>query len=1721
MIVEMLNMLNQFYSYLTEKLFTYFDDLNLKGGERYYLQFDSKDQVSGFYNYMKENSLSQEFYYQHSHGSPYTTYALLVGDIKIVVAATNEKVTPDFLVTLRNQVGEQKNEWDKTALLSICHETLDSIRGGSSDLQKEGMPLNVKTILKTLEEEIEKNTTLTPDHKEILKFHLKKKKEDAFIQSSLWDYEEILGFLSQGEIKNEDFSHLGLFIDSNLGQIPKKQMQNRLEENYLLYQQVQHIHEYENLQNQLEKMFDDRGITLLKQKDWQENEFSAIRNSHENILQGDRPLEYKESNGKSTNEGLYFWERPITETKAGQRKRQIIIFNPQKREEIQLSFEFDDRLKKEYIHTKSEKYCTVAGKKLQVVLPHEKDSSSFYQIVYTHKNQAKSKYTFNITIVECFQSALEGIKTNYEVNPKMKQIQVNRKSDDVIFGSSELPFEEVLIDNERQIVDITDIRKQISNESPAWEGESLSIQLQINNSILPINIKEEMSKVTPISGMRVWKLKREHAENFNYDIEKNKLKQNTREFSANSTLKQYLIEEFNWVRNKFYFAVRTAATIEEKDMKLHPEVKAAYEELLEYYSSNNTTPSLAHLSDEIVVLSTKYIEVFIKAIAEIKEDSIMEDETKNLFRLGTIQEDEKILFTPFHPLNIAYQLEVQNLLEDEIVDLHILDRLSPNNLLPYIYGDKGHIYRPISQKDSPGWIMYEPIEKVSIGESNAFLSNVVEEKLIQFVEHFPFLFLHQAKSPLQINVINITNDKEVVRGLIKFLKKELEKKGVSSIVPIEVSIYNKHTSFSAFESFSLIEDVEELENEFDVSLKTNTLDAVDVLRIIRTNILYYRRLEDEEYGYAHISFFKMLSNDIPATNKMEVINTGISMKGLLSSQSYLKTKYDYRKGFGLKNAENQTNPLILVARSYNELASNLESDGVKPYHKGETIVTRTANYDEEILQQLYNTSYWVTFIEPSVDLNFFQDSSKNLIVIHYSDQYSSSMQYDAITVTDKSTQYKMIIDQHLKSNGIEAKQSEIETAIRAFNSFNGEWLLRLIGSKGHFSREKLSIISAIKYVLSIMDHPDIFWVPISLEEILRIAGATRLAKSEGIFSAKNLGVNGVHSDDLLLIGLEFKEDELFLHYFPVEVKLGLNQSNAIQKAKEQINKTHDLIKTQLSQDEEHPSFKNEFFRNFFIQIMLSNTEKLIENKIWETKDYRNIYKVSERLLNGEYKIGNHLNPFIGIGAVLSFKKDQSWKSINQEENILLVDLTEEDGYNGVITEIEQLKNNIQTGKTDINPLTLLTNKYQLKRDSSPQRAIEDFTVNQLAAENVGEYLLDNEKKKNNQDVINQDIFHEEKLEHEKVRVLLGTVEGSKKDIYWEYGNTGLANRHLLISGKSGQGKSYFIQCLLLELSRQGVSNIIFDYTDGFKNSKLETKFKELMGDNLEQFIVALDKFPINPFKRNKKELDDDLYKDEEDTDIAERIKGVFSSVFKDLGIQQQNAIYEAVLRGLKKFGDSMSLELLIAELEDDNSGPAKTARSQIKPLIDKNPFSSAENYNWQHLINQKGKVFIIQLTSYNRDVQMMITEFILWDLWNHLLNHGDKERPLTVVLDEAQNLDHREKSPSAKILTEGRKFGWSGCYATQSFKGQFGVDEVSRLQGASQKVYFMPPENEISSIAANLSQDSHERKVWEKKLSSLRKGQCIVSGPTLDSEGLLNYNSPVVINITSLIERDK
>ncbi|MEF9864559.1 MAG: hypothetical protein RR777_06400, partial [Christensenellaceae bacterium] len=51
-------------------------------------------------------------------------------------------------------------------------------------------------------------------------------------------------------------------------------------------------------------------------------------------------------------------------------------------------------------------------------------------------------------------------------------------------------------------------------------------------------------------------------------------------------------------------------------------------------------------------------------------------------------------------------------------------------------------------------------------------AKVVKEKLEQFTTNFSYLFLKNSKAPIKINIINIKNDKEVIRGIFEYIKKK-------------------------------------------------------------------------------------------------------------------------------------------------------------------------------------------------------------------------------------------------------------------------------------------------------------------------------------------------------------------------------------------------------------------------------------------------------------------------------------------------------------------------------------------------------------------------------------------------------------------------------------------------------------------------------------------------------------------------------------------------------------------------------------------------------------------------------------------------------------------------------------------------------------------------------------------------------------------------------------
>ena len=253
------------------------------------------------------------------------------------------------------------------------------------------------------------------------------------------------------------------------------------------------------------------------------------------------------------------------------------------------------------------------------------------------------------------------------------------------------------------------------------------------------------------------------------------------------------------------------------------------------------------------------------------------------------------------------------------------------------------------------------------------------------------------------------------------------------------------------------------------------------------------------------------------------------------------------------------------------------------------ITTEVSKHSSKQLNKVYSASNWVVFVDPKVDLSFFyQDElTKDLLIIHYGDQNSSASGYNAITVTRKSEQYENIIVQELAKKNIEADTKTSKEIIDFFNAINGRWLLRLISSKraldSTFSREKMSIISAIKFAMAYYSHEDIVWIPISLEELLRVSGNAG-SKKDGLLSAKNLHFeHGATCDDLLLIGIEKTPAKIYVHLHPIEVKIGQNASGVVEKAKAQVINTHTGLLNALWPDgDDRYSIERKVIRNFIM-----------------------------------------------------------------------------------------------------------------------------------------------------------------------------------------------------------------------------------------------------------------------------------------------------------------------------------------------------------------------------------------------------------------------------------------------------------------------------------------------------------------------------------------------------------
>jgi len=365
------------------------------------------------------------------------------------------------------------------------------------------------------------------------------------------------------------------------------------------------------------------------------------------------------------------------------------------------------------------------------------------------------------------------------------------------------------------------------------------------------------------------------------------------------------------------------------------------------------------------------------------------------------------------------------------------------------------------------------------------------------------------------------------------------------------------------------------------------------------------------------------------------------------------------------------------------------------------------------------------------------------------------------------------------------------------------------------------------------------------------------------------------------------------------------------------------------------------------------------------------------------------------------------------------------------------------------------------------------------------------------------------------RILIGT-RSNGEPAYWNFGHPQLDNRHMLIFGTSGSGKTYGIQCLLAEMAQQHLRSLIVDYTDGFLPQQVEPRFSTVAAPK-NHFIVT-ERLPLNPFRRQRQIIDPSIPAiNESPYQVATRIESIFASVFA-MGDQQSAALIRVLQAGIEEEPDFV-LDGILPRLRADSQNGESLA-NKLEPLIKSEPFRPGEESAWEGMLSSPANwVHVLQLKGLAREIQKMVTEFALWDLWDYVQNTGSKDRPIPVVLDEIQNLDHSSDSPIDKMLREGRKFGLALMLATQTMS-QLTQEQRDRLFLAGHKLIFKPATTEIDRFAQLLAQSSAglSKAEWGQRLANLEKGQCWSLGRVLKSGGTFKEEA-VLVSVTPLEKR--
>ncbi|EMK6905710.1 DNA phosphorothioation-dependent restriction protein DptH [Vibrio cholerae] len=1594
---------------------------------------------------------------------------LSLEDCKVVPVLHSEEAgeigfTENYISHLRDEIASQEGPLKGCALLVIHNSRLDTLINSAEDLGQPGQvwsPEKIKVaisgFIKQTDKSCDVSLCLLDDQFEAIL-------DDG---ATMFGFESLYKAVEDGELC---FSELGMFDDPFVAELSgnQRQIKLRLEENRALYQELSF--EVEHFGQQLEERLKGFSSKFIKEHfsddGWKDLEFETYREE----IKKNKTQHLKHESDEEVNNAEVIG-RYSKETKAGLRDRHLIIeLNEDQSEfELKLSFSGTGDLSKEQFKVtpanafgKQEVITTrLTSKGANATLSARYGNEPLFFNLALKRDNSAENHNFRCLVVRKGEFYLDEFKNIFVVEPAKKRLTLKTEDNRLVINPALSAIRN--LDDVGEVVDRADIGV-VDFEALANESEEIGFVVKSGDNALVFRVEGEqvessMSFPLLLNQSRFHKLFDDEVYGELYPS-KDIVAIDNSEFRVMEPRISLLRWEERFVQQKLVYLAESNSMALEQLRGIDNSLHTAYQALFDYLASRQTTISLVSWGPQFTSLVKATVDAFLAYFEAIPTGGMLTKEQKLVMQIGLVRENDEEYYSPFHPLQLAYYLNLCNEMQkdDSFADLPTVtfNRLGASGLLPYVYHPKHEFAYNQQVSENEFWVKSVPHQKSCL----KFVRKLVKEKINEFQKAFSQLFTGSEKSVL-VNAVNQDKAEELFLGLVDYVKDNLD-----NAASIHVNLYDDELVFNAFDTFAETSNYEELKSWLELDRGKVRENADTIIDILRTRLTYSKftnaHSEREGQAYSHLSFFRNNDNVKLTTLSVDDMPSGIACDGLLTGDASKSDEGAYFTAFGLQNVQYERLPHLKMAKYVGSLMEPALKPST-PYTGSNAPALAVSEDFKSLLERSYDSSIWTTIIDPKVTLDFFH-ANQDVVLIHYSDQYTSSASYDAITVTAQRRLFERVI---AKSGGGQ---------INEFNAFNGDWLLKMMTCNDTIRKERTGIIGAYKFATCLVHKSDITWVPLSVGEMIRVSGNIGLKMTDSDFSRNVQGYKkGAISDDVLLVG--FKEGNMYL--LPVEVKAGSTPD--YKKAVQQANELRRYL-TELLSDS---TFASKIYRGLFIRQVLMQIDKYRLYNVFSDDYFETLLAEKEEWLRGNYHIAEIENYPAGI--VISHLESGSCLGAEYEveDNVLKIELP--------YSLLDSLIGNplqVLMYEKDIAKICHVPAEYMLVGET--ERKTDETTSGlRLVIDKPKESISIPRKY-----VIEPLVAESPMAYSHECRVEIGqdTLTGEK--VFWEYGHKDLANRHLIIFGSSGQGKTYCIQGLLMSLADAQIRSLVIDYTNGFLPNHLETEFIERV--NPKSNILCNEPFGMSPFRAQKQDFGG-IFIEEKPHMVAGRVASVFNKVYSTIGERQIAVLNEVIESGVQRYGSAYSLQNMLDDLnEEETAGPALA--SKLAPLVKSNLFSSNSDKSWSEVFeSQENGSTIMQLASLNHDISMLCTEFLLWDLYAYACSYGSKEKPLPIVLDEVQNLDHRLESPLGKMLTEGRKFGVSLILATQTLS-MLRKDEQDRLFQASHKLFFAPAKTETKTYAKilELSMPGTKQADWEKQLGELSKGQCLSVGYHLE-----------------------